>query len=252
MSEKGVQHGNPWQALQQYTNARIGIGRTGTSITMHQLLQFRLAHAHARDAVYSKLDVDGLLAGLSQFNLPVIVLHSKAEYREQYLKMPGLGRDLDTPSAELLRAYAPGADIVIIIADGLSAAAVNENAVNLLEHLMPMLVNDDFVLAPVCVVRQARVAISDDIGAALRAKISLILIGERPGLSAADSMGAYLTYGPREGLTDEARNCVSNIRQHGLAHKQAAEKLFYLVKQALNKKLSGVLLKDNDEHGYVP
>ncbi|MEO6149905.1 MAG: ethanolamine ammonia-lyase subunit EutC [Mucilaginibacter sp.] len=252
MSDKEIQPNNPWQALQQFTNARIGIGRSGTSIPMKELLQFRLAHAHARDAVYSKLDSEGLTEALKQFNLPVAQLNSKAVSRERYLKMPGLGRDLDEASTEQLTSYTPGADIVIIIADGLSATAVNQNTVPLLEFLVPMLINSKLKLAPFCLVKQGRVAIGDDVAAVLQAKMSLILIGERPGLSAADSMGAYLTYDPREGLTDEARNCISNIRHNGLGHRQAAEKIFYLVQQAFRKKLSGVLLKDDNEGGYFP
>ncbi|RYE19574.1 MAG: ethanolamine ammonia-lyase subunit EutC [Sphingobacteriales bacterium] len=250
MSDKELQPNNPWQALQQFTKARIGIGRTGTSIPMTGLLEFRLAHAHARDAVYSKLDADGLTDGLRQFDLPVAQLSSKAVYREQYLKMPGLGRDLDEASTEQLNIYASGADIVIIIADGLSATAVNENAVKLLEILVPMLISSKFKLAPFCLVKQGRVAIGDDVATVLKAKLSLILIGERPGLSAADSMGAYLTYEPRDGLTDEARNCISNIRHNGLNHVQAADKIFYLIQQAFRKKLSGVLLKDDEQGGY--
>jgi ethanolamine ammonia-lyase small subunit len=141
--------------------------------------------------------------------------------------------------------YAAACDIAIIIADGLSATAVNENAAGLLEILLPMLAAFKLKIAPLCLVEQGRVAIGDDIGHGLKAKLSLVLIGERPGLSSADSMGAYLTYNPRPGLTDESRNCISNIRPQGLTNKPAADKIFYLINEAFKRKLSGVGLKDN-------
>jgi len=230
--------------LTQFTAARIAIGRVGTSIPLRQSLQFNLAHAHARDAVYSVLDVDGLFAGLKTFDLPVLHLHSKAQNRQKYLKRPDLGRQLDEDPAQNLTGYA-GHDVAIIIADGLSAAAVNENAFGLLRLLIPKLSAAKLKIAPICLVEQGRVAIGDHIASALGARCSIVLIGERPGLSSADSMGAYLTYDPKPGLTDESRNCVSNIRPHGLKYKPAAEKIFYLISEAFKRNLSGVGLKDN-------
>ncbi|HZY35170.1 MAG TPA: ethanolamine ammonia-lyase subunit EutC [Mucilaginibacter sp.] len=236
---------DPVAPLKEFTRARIAIGRVGASIPLKQSLEFNLAHAHARDAVYSILDVDGLFDTLKVFDLPLLHLHSKALTRHKYLKRPDLGRQLDEGSAQHLAGYS-GYDAAIIISDGLSATAVNENTAGLLRLLIPKLLAAKLTLAPLCLVEQGRVAIGDDIGFALEAKFSIVLIGERPGLSSADSMGAYLTYNPKPGLTDESRNCVSNIRPHGLKYKPAAEKIFYLVNEAFKRKLSGVGLKDNE------
>jgi ethanolamine ammonia-lyase small subunit len=242
---KEITRTDPLLSLREFTAARIAIGRVGNSIPIKQSLEFKLAHAHARDAVYSVLDTEGLLSSLKVFNLPILHLHSKARTRHKYLKRPDLGRQLNEESEEQLKDYRAGADIAIIIADGLSATAVNENAFGLLEILIPMLSAAKLKLAPLCIVEQARVAIGDDIGHGLNAKFSILLIGERPGLSSADSMGAYLTYDPQPGLTDESRNCISNIRPQSLTNKPAADKIFYLVNEAFKRKLSGVGLKDN-------
>jgi ethanolamine ammonia-lyase small subunit len=233
------------KALQEFTSARIAIGRVGTSIPLKQSLEFKLAHAHARDAVYSELDINNLTDTLKQFDLPVLQLHSRVNDRRQYLQRPDLGRRLNDGSLDLLLDHRPETDIAIILADGLSATAVNENAVGLIQALIPQLLAAGFKLAPISLVEQGRVAIGDDIGHGLKAKLSLVLIGERPGLSSADSLGAYLTYNPKPGLTDEMRNCISNIRPGGLIYKKAAKKIFYLVIEAFKRKLSGVDLKDN-------
>jgi len=243
---KDALESDPLSALKEFTAARIAIGRTGASIPLKQSLEFKLAHAHARDAVYSELDIDKLLAELKQFELPVLHLHSQAAYREQYLQRPDLGRQLNEESISQLNDHMiTGFDVVIIIADGLSAAAVNSNATGLLKILIPQLQSAGLKLAPLCLVKQGRVAVADDIGSQLKTKLSLMLIGERPGLSSADSMGAYLTFDPHPGLTDESRNCISNIRPHGLTFKPAAKKIFYLIQEAFKRKLSGVALKDN-------
>lgn len=234
----------PLKALQEFTAARIAIGRVGTSIPLKQSLEFKLAHAHARDAVYSELDIDGLTDTLKQFQLPVLHLHSQIADRRQYLQRPDLGRKLNESSLNLLNDIIP-ADISIIMVDGLSATAVNENSIGLLQALIPQFILSGFKLSPIVLVEQGRVAIGDDIAHRLNAKLSLVLIGERPGLSSADSVGAYLTYNPKPGLTDESRNCISNIRPKGLSHKKAAVKIFYLINEAFNRKLSGVDLKDN-------
>lgn len=239
-------HDESLQGLRQFTAARIGIGRTGASIPLGQSLELKLAHAHARDAVYSELDIDKLSIDLKQFDLPVLILHSKATYREQYLQRPDLGRELDEASVNAIKGYSHDkTDVAIIIADGLSATAVNHNAIGLLKILIPQLLSSGLKLAPLCLVKQGRVAVADHIGMSLKAKLSVILIGERPGLSSADSMGAYLTYNPKVGLTDESRNCISNIRPHGLTFKAGSKKIFYLVQEAFKRKLSGVVLKDN-------
>jgi ethanolamine ammonia-lyase small subunit len=232
-------------SMRAFTDARIAIGRAGTSIPLKQSLEFKLAHANARDAVYSELDITSLTDDLKQFQLPILHLHSQAGYREQYLQRPDLGRKLSDTSKTELQDHIQPADIAIIIADGLSATAINTNAVNLLKILIPMLWSANFKLADLVMVEQARVAIADEIAQALHAKLSLIIIGERPGLSSADSMGVYLTYNPNPGLTDELRNCISNIRPAGLTYEQASKKIFYLVQEAFKRKLSGVELKDN-------
>jgi ethanolamine ammonia-lyase small subunit len=236
---------DPLNPLKEFTAARIAIGRAGVSIPTKQSLEFNLAHAHARDAVYSILDVDGLSNKLEQFDLPTLHLHSKAENRAQYLQRPDLGRKLKKSSTHKLEDNAGNYDVVIIIADGLSATAVNEHVVSVIQKLIPLLSAAKLKLAPICLIEQGRVASGDKIAHLLNAKLSIMLIGERPGLSAADSIGAYLTYNPKPGLTDESRNCISNIRPKGLPSKLAAEKIFYLVQEAFRLKLSGVGLKDN-------
>ncbi|MEZ2335752.1 ethanolamine ammonia-lyase subunit EutC [Mucilaginibacter sp. RCC_168] len=233
------------KALQEFTPARIAIGRVGTSIPLKQSLAFKLAHAYARDAVYSELDINNLTDLLKLRGLAVLHLQSRVGYREQYLQRPDMGRRLNQESIDLLQGYRAETDIAIIIADGLSATAVNKNSLELLNVLIPQLTVAGFKLAPISLVEQGRVAIGDDIGYGLNARLSLILIGERPGLSSADSLGVYLTYGPKPGLTDEARNCVSNIRPGGLSYTKAAKKIFYLISEAFKRKSSGVMLKDN-------
>ncbi len=231
--------------LKQFTAARVALGRTGSSVPLRESLAFKLAHAYARDAVYSKLNNGQLLNDLLLFNLPVLQVHSRAKDRYQYLQRPDLGRLLDEQSKEALEIYSNKADMTVIIADGLSADAVNLHAVNLLELLIPKIAASGLRLGPLVLASQGRVALSDEIGHALKSELSLILIGERPGLSSANSMGAYMTYKPRPGLTDESRNCVSNIWPGGLSFHHAAEKIYYLIMQAFKLKLSGVWLKDN-------
>lgn len=237
---------DPLSFLKEFTAARIAIGSTGSSIPTKQLLEFKLAHAHARDAVYSVMDTEVLEDALAQFHRPVLQLHSRAENRAQYLQRPDLGRKPNEESLNRLADQITGDDIVIIIADGLSAIALNENVLALLQLLIPKLLAANLKLGPLCLVQQGRVAIGDDIAHELHAKLSLVLIGERPGLSAADSIGAYLTYHPKPGLKDNSRNCISNIRPDGLDISLAADKIFYLVQEAFRMKLSGVGLKDNE------
>jgi ethanolamine ammonia-lyase small subunit len=241
----GVEADN-WQALKALTTARIALGRTGRAIPLKEVLAFKLAHAHARDAVYSVLEEKELQAASAQFRLPVYRLRSKAGERNTYLQRPDLGRQLDAASKQLLQeaANAP-ADVALILADGLSATAVNRHAVPVLQILIPLLRQSGFSLTPLSIVRGGRVAIGDETGALLNAKFSLVLIGERPGLSSPDSLGAYLTYQPAVGLTDESRNCVSNIRPEGLGYQNAAEKIFYLIGESFRLQYSGVALKDN-------
>lgn len=241
-----------WQPLKAFTDARIALGRTGVAIPLKESLNFKMAHAHARDAVYSELNETALIEDLKKFKLPIYTLHSKAQSRHEYLQRPDYGRQLNQVSKEQLQGDNPKMDVAIIIADGLSATAINNHAVHLLDILIPFLQQLGFSIAPpeksglaLSIVHQGRVAIADEIGFLLNAQFSIILIGERPGLSSPDSMGAYLTFNPKIGLTDESRNCISNIRLEGLSYKNAAKKILYLVKESFRLQYSGVDLKDN-------
>jgi ethanolamine ammonia-lyase small subunit len=236
---------DPWASLRAFTAARIALGRTGTSVPLREALAFKLAHAHARDAVYSELATEQLLAELPELGLPVSQVRSQAASRPEYLQRPDRGRQLDEASRAWLASLTAGAcDLVLVLADGLSATAINRHALPLLRRLVPALRQAGFRLGPLVLAGQARVALGDEVGHLLQARLVLVLIGERPGLSAPDSLGAYFTYGPRPGLTDEARNCVSNIRPEGLGYAAASDKLFFLLNEALRRQLSGVGLKD--------
>jgi ethanolamine ammonia-lyase small subunit len=248
--EKQDQHSakpDPWTSLQSFTAARIALGRTGVSVPVRESLNFKLAHAFARDAVYSSLAVDPLQNALGIFQLPVYGLHSQARNRPEYLQRPDLGRRLNNTSSDYLKnlSLSSSFDVALILADGLSATAINLHAIPVLKILIPSLQASGISLAPVTIVEQGRVAISDEIGSILHARIAVIFIGERPGLSSPDSMGAYLTYGPAIGLTDASRNCISNIRPEGLPYEAAAQKILYLIRESLRLKLSGVQLKES-------
>jgi ethanolamine ammonia-lyase small subunit len=229
---------DPWAKLRTTTRARIGLARAGDAMATQDVLDFQLAHAMARDAVHTKLDTSALAARISG---PVITVHSEAENRETYLRRPDYGRRLHPECEPLLT---PGDyDAVFVIADGLSATAVAANAVPMLNAALERLT--DFKIAPVVIATQARVAIGDDIGERLGAKLTAILIGERPGLSVAESLGIYLTYNPRRGTRDSARNCISNIHtKGGLSYAAAADTLTWLMREALRRKLTGVELKE--------
>ncbi len=230
--------------LKDLTQARIAIGRTGNSITTKESLAFKLAHANARDAVYATMNPNTFQKEIAKLNLSTINLHSKAEDRLQYLQRPDFGKELNLASTTLLANELMEADILICVADGLSALAIEVNLMEVLQLLIPKLRSANLTIAPICLVQQGRVAIADHIGQLLMPKLSLIFIGERPGLSAADSMGVYITYQPKKGLTDDSRNCISNIRKQGLSPVMATEKIFYLIMEALSRKISGVTLKD--------
>ena len=239
---------NPWAKLRRFTQARIALGRAGVSIPTKPSLDFQFAHARARDAVHLPMDRDGMIAKLEAAGYPTIELKSAAHERAIYLQRPDLGRRLDESSrgklAKLAENGAYGFDIAFVIADGLSAFAVNQHAIAMLEAVRPRLAELNWRMAPICVVEQGRVAIGDEIGALLGAQMVVVLIGERPGLSAPDSLGLYLTYAPRVGLTDAARNCISNVRPEGQSFPVAAQRLLYLLTEARRRKLSGVDLKD--------
>jgi len=238
-----------WESLKAFTNARIALGRTGIATPLKEVLDFRMCHAHARDAVYSILKVDELIGSLQQFQMPIVFASSKANDRATYLQRPDLGRKLSEASVtDLKNETSYPADIAIVIADGLSATAINEHAVHVVKKLIPLLKQSVLTIAPLVIIQQARVAIADEIGSILQAKLSLILIGERPGLSSPDSMGAYITYQPSPGKTDESRNCISNIRPEGLGYDLAAEKIAKLIKASLQLRLSGIMLKDEEQN----
>lgn len=242
---------DPWAFLQSYTSARIAQGRTGHSLPTRALLDFQLDHARARDAVYSGLATETLINTLEELHPPVLTLHSQAADRRQYLQRPDLGRRLDNRSRETLTALASApTDLCLVVADGLSATAINSHVVPVVSQLLSAAGALDWTIAPLCVVEQARVAIADEIGYLLHAEMMVILIGERPGLSSCDSMGAYLTYQPRTGLTDESRNCISNIRPEGLPYDAAVQKLMYLLGEMKTRRLSGVHLKD-EMSGFI-
>lgn len=237
---------NSWEAkLRALTPARVGLGRTGVSQPLHSQLEFQQAHALARDAVHARLEAGALAEAVREIaGGDVLRLRSKAASgaadRTIYLQRPDLGRRLDEPSRAAL-SCGPF-DLSIVIADGLSALAVERHATPLLRELLPRL--EGWQLAPVCVVEQGRVAIGDEIGEALQAALSVVLIGERPGLSAPDSLGAYITWAPRAGRTDAERNCISNIRAEGLSYAQAAVQLFFYLREARRRQLTGVELKE--------
>jgi ethanolamine ammonia-lyase small subunit len=227
--------------LRDYTPARVELGRTGASLPTRALLEFQLAHAKARDAVHLPLAVTSLAVELKQKDIRSITLASSASDRDEYLKRPDLGRRLNENSRELLASWRGDYDVAFVIADGLSALAVHRHAVPLLHLLLRDL---DWRIPPVAIVEQGRVAIGDEIGQILGSRMTVVLIGERPGLSSPDSLGAYLTWQPRPGRTDAERNCVSNIRAEGLSYAVAAHKLLFLMNEARRLKLSGVRLKE--------
>ncbi len=238
-----------WSYLRQHTKARIGMGRCGGSLPTEAWLDFKLAHAQARDAVHAPFDSEMLIKLLdSQLGLVVVDVTSAATSKAEYLRRPDLGRQLSATSRQKLESIARNiepTDINIIVSDGLSARAMIQ-VLPLLEELVPSLKKSGLSLSPMIICSFGRVMIQDEIGAILKSKLSLILIGERPGLGTADSLGAYLVYAPVPGKTDADRNCVSNIRQEGLTPVLAARKLHFLISKSLSIQLSGVQLKDGD------
>jgi len=237
---------DPWQALRAFTPARIALGRAGTSLPTRAHLEFQLAHARARDAVHDSLDVARLQNHLRAVGIESVAVRSAAPDRATYLQRPDLGRRVDDDArARLAQSAAGKVDAAIVVADGLSARAAQRHAVPVLAALVPRLRDAGWRLAPVIVAEQARVALGDEVGAMLEAALVVVLLGERPGLTAPDSLGAYLTWAPQPGRTDAERNCVSNIRPEGLVPALAADKLCYLMLEAARRRLSGVALKDD-------
>jgi ethanolamine ammonia-lyase small subunit len=239
---------DPWFFLAARTTARVGRGRAGVSLPTREVLAFDLAHALARDAVHAHVDRAKLAAGLSALGLQTIEVESQAIDRQTFLRQPDAGRRLSEASAaRLAKAAAGRCDLAIMIGDGLSAAAVDAHAVALVSALVPHVKRLALTVAPIVLADGARVALGDVVGAALGARLSVVVIGERPGLSAADSLGIYLTYDPRSGRNDAERNCISNIRPDGLPPELAAAKLAWLVEAAFRRSLTGVTLKDESD-----
>lgn len=249
--------GETWTELKSLTAARIALGRSGASQPTSAMLSFQLDHSRARDAIHSSMDATGLQDDLQKIGLHCLKLSSEAGHRSLYLKRPDLGRKLNYASKQSLKDHlelekAPTDsgfrfDIVFVIADGLSARAVQDHSVSFISAFQNLLQNEkkDLRIGPVCIVEQGRVAIGDPVGEILNSALVAVLIGERPGLSSPDSMGLYMTYAPRSGTTDERRNCISNIRPEGLQIQDAVRRFFYLATQSMNRALSGVFLKDD-------
>ncbi|WNW12283.1 ethanolamine ammonia-lyase subunit EutC [Pseudomonas sp. DTU_2021_1001937_2_SI_NGA_ILE_001] len=251
MADKSPATANPWQHLRQLTPARIALGRAGTSLPTAAQLDFQFAHAQARDAVHLPFDHTAISEQLQQRQLDTLLLHSAAPDRHTYLQRPDLGRRLNEESAQRLDEHAAqhgkGHDLAIVIADGLSSLAVQRHSWPFLEKLLEQVRAEGWSLAPITLVQQGRVAVADEVGERLGAKMSVILIGERPGLSSPDSLGLYFTWAPKVGLNDAYRNCISNVRLEGLSYGMAAYRLMYLMREACRRQLSGVDLKDEAE-----
>ena len=231
--------------LRDFTAARVSLGRSGNSLPTRAMLDLQLAHARARQAVHSKLDFRLLERELAPIVGETLFAHSAAPDRVTYLRRPDLGRKLAEVSRNLLLSRSGRFDAAFIVADGLSAAAVQIHAARMIEALLPLLRPSGWNLAPVVAVEQGRVAIGDEIGFCLGAALSVVFLGERPGLSSPDSLGIYLTWKPRAGLTDADRNCISNIHADGLSYGLAAHKLAFLMNESRRMKLSGIGLSEN-------
>jgi ethanolamine ammonia-lyase small subunit len=236
-----------WTDLRRLTAARIGLSRAGASLATRDMLDFQLAHARARDAVHAPLDATKLAADLSALGAPVISVASAAADRQTYLMRPDLGRSLAAGADAALAAQRGDYDVAFVIADGLSARAVQLHAQPVLCRTMAALRAEGWKIAPLVIVRHGRVAAGDAVAAALSTKCVAVLIGERPGLSAPDSMGAYLTWQPHAQSNDAERNCISNIRPEGIDCDAAAFKLTHLLRAMRMRGLSGVALKDDSD-----
>lgn len=235
----------PWDALRRFTDARIGLGRAGAALPIAEVLKFSMAHAQARDAVTTPLDWAPLEKGLADLELKSLRIASAAGDRDTYLRRPDLGRRLSAASRAALAEVAGNApDLLILVADGLSSTGVAANALPMIAALLPLARKSGWSLAPVLLADQGRVALGDDAGELIGARAVLVLIGERPGLSSPDSLGAYLTWAPRVGRKDGERNCISNIRRGGLSAEEAAFKAHWLLREAMRRGLTGVDLKD--------
>jgi ethanolamine ammonia-lyase small subunit len=239
---------DPWQQLKGFTRARIALGRVGSSLPTKEVLDFGLAHAMARDAVHLALDVDTLERSIAALGNKTLRVHSKAPDRASYLLRPDWGRRLNDASLSLLQDAKPKTpiDFLVVVGDGLSSLAVERHVEPLLREMLACM-PEAWAMGPVVIASQARVAIADEISEALGARMTVMLIGERPGLSSPDSLGIYLTYAPKLGYSDADRNCISNVRPEGLNYPAAAKKLMWLAKEAMRLQVSGVALKDESD-----
>lgn len=237
MSEE-IQHNDPWKKLKQFTNARVALGNVGSSLPLQEVLALKLAHAQAKDAIVTTLDISYLRSNMQKYAIPFFELKSKISDRNEYLQRPDLGRKLSDESLEIV---AEKADIVFVLTDGLSASAVNKYSTDLLSLILPEIL-EKYTVA-VVTVEQGRVAVGDEVAELFDADFVAVFIGERPGLSSPESMGIYTTFQAKKGFTDEKRNCISNIHQQGLSIQQAASLLRYLIQQSFALQLSGVGLK---------
>ena len=237
---------DPWAPLRRLTTARIALGRAGGSLPTQTHLAFQLAHAQARDAVHHPADLDRVAADLGETGLPVVRVESAVGDRTSYLQRPDLGRRLADESQERLAVLRSGgeSDVAIVVADGLSGFAVERHAAALVRLVVERLRSAGWSFAPIVLVSGGRVAIGDEIGALLCGRLTALFIGERPGLSAPDSLGAYLTFDPKPSRTDADRNCVSNIRPEGLPLSVAADRVVWLLEEARRRRLTGVGLKE--------
>lgn len=242
---------DPWRQLKSFTRARIALGRAGGSLPTKEVLDFGMAHAMARDAVHCPLDAESFCNGLHERGFETLCVKSAAPDRASYLLRPDLGRALSADSAGCLQdcAYKDW-DVLFVVGDGLSSLAVASHARPVLECLRSLL-PAAWRVAPVVVATQARVALSDHIGELLRARVVVMLIGERPGLTSPDSLGIYITYAPKVGRQDSERNCISNVRPEGLNYAAAARKALWLVNEAMHLKLSGIGLKDQSDMAEI-
>ena len=239
---------DPWVQLKSFTRARIAIGRVGSSLPTKEVLDFGLSHAMARDAVHLPLDINALEVDVQAQGFSTLRANSMANDRATYLLRPDWGRRLSEQSLTALTQHksAKPIDFLIVIGDGLSSLAISRHAAPLLAEMRELLPSEWYT-SHVVIASQARVAIGDEIGLALKARMVAMLIGERPGLSSPDSLGIYLTYNPQLGLSDADRNCISNVRPEGLQYAAAAKKLVWLAKEAMRLKVSGVALKDESD-----
>ncbi|MDD5580370.1 MAG: ethanolamine ammonia-lyase subunit EutC [Methylobacter sp.] len=240
-----------WHSLKQFTSARIALGRAGFSLPTKANLDFQLAHALARDAVNIPLDFGKLEQALNALGYKTLPLQTQAESHQIYLQRPDKGRLLNLASMESIQCATQQIeppDIVVIVADGLSSNAIEKHAVQFLELLFPRLRRFGYLLSPIALVKYGRVAIGDPVAELFSARMCIVLIGERPGLSSPDSMGIYFTYQAKTGSTDADRNCISNIHKNGLSYGQALEKLLFLVSESDRLQFSGVHLKDETSH----